>query len=149
MGFGQNTLSPLQIEDAREAAFRASELQREVEDGLRAESRKLAEAERVYRERLSVRITQLHAGDGETKGLAITTCETVAKGEPDVARLRYERDVQHGVVDAIRQQAFRRAADRRDVDTLLNWSMRRDLAAPTQPPAFDRQTGELRGEAAR
>jgi hypothetical protein len=130
MSFGPNVLSPLQIEDAREAAHRASELQRAVEDRIRETSRALAEAERSYRKLLSERILRLKAD-----GNAITACETIAKGMPDVADLRYARDLARGIHDASRQEAFRRGADRADVGRLLEWSRARDLRTDAEPPA--------------
>lgn len=139
MTFGENTLHPLAIEDGRDAAFRASEKQREVEDQIRDASRKLAEAERLYREALSVRIVELHASE-----VAWTVCETIARGEKNVAKLRYERDVAKGIFEAATQQAFRRGADRKDVHQLLVWSEKRDLRIDTPPHDFDRSTGEIR-----
>ncbi len=138
--FGENTVSPLEIPDAREAAHKASELQRGVEDRIREASRDLAEKERLYREKLSLRIVELKAKDG----YAITMCGDIARGEPAVASLRYERDVAEGVLDAARQQAFRYGADRRDLDTLLNWSRARDLRTDTPPPGWNGNTGEIR-----
>jgi hypothetical protein len=120
---------PLEIADAREAAHRASELQREVEDAIKAASRDLAEAERRYRKALAEKIVTAHADDG----IAWTTCADVARGDKAVADLRYARDVAEGVLDAMRQQAFRRGSDRRDLDTLLNWSMHRDLRTDAPP----------------
>lgn len=135
-----NTISPLEIGDARQAAHRASELQRNVENLLRDTSRDLAEKERLYRRKLSTRIVELHAEDG----YAITMCGDIARGEEAVARLRYERDVAEGVLEAARQQAFRYGADRRDLHQLIEWSQRRDLRVDTPPPSFDRGTGEIR-----
>lgn len=132
-----NRLHPLEIADAREAAHRASELQREVEDSIRTAARDAANKERAYRQALSVRILELHA-----EGTAITACSEIARGETKVAMLRYERDVAEGVLEAARQQAFRRGADRRDVGVLLTWSMHRDLRTDTPPPEFDRPTLE-------
>lgn len=137
VSLGDNKIHPLQIEDAREAAFRASELQREVEDAIRDASRNLAEAERQYRAKLSERILH-HNANG---GVAWTTCSDVARGEKEVSDLRYARDVAAGVLEATQQQAFRRGADRRDLDTLLNWSMRRDLRTDTPPADWEQQQG--------
>lgn len=125
---GDNKLHPLVIEDARDAAFRASELQREVEERLRQTSKALAEAERGYRKRLTERILALKA-----EGNAITMCGEVARGEKDVADLRYARDVAAGVFEAAKQEAFRRGADRRDVNQLLVWSQARDLRTDPVP----------------
>lgn len=139
----ENTIHPLEIGDARQAAHKASELQRGVEDRIRDASRELAEAERQYRLKLTERILYLHA----QQGLAITMCGEVARGEQVVADLRFKRDVAKGILEAAQQKAFRYAADRRDLQRLIEWSQRRDLRVDTPPADLDRQTGELRSAA--
>jgi hypothetical protein len=139
-GFGDNTLQPFLIQDARGGAHQASENQRAVEDQLRKASTDLANAERFYREKLTLRILHLHAVDE----VAWTACETIAKGEKAVADLRFKRDVAKGVLEAAQQQAFRHAADRRDLSRFIEWSMRRELRIDTPPADFDRETGEVR-----
>lgn len=143
MSLGENTLHPLEITDARDAAFEASKKQRDVEDQIRQSSKALAEAERQYRLKLTTRILHLHTQEG----LAITMCGEVARGEKEVADLRYKRDVAKGIHEANLQQAFRRGADRKDVHQLLVWSEKRDLRTDTPPADFDRHTGELRSAA--
>lgn len=127
---GANKLHPLQIEDARGACHRASELQREVEDTIRNASKDLAEKERAYRKALSQRIVTLKA-----EGCAVTAAKDIARGEDNIADLRYERDVAQGIYEAALQQAFRRGADRKDTHELLVWSERRDLRTDTPPEA--------------
>lgn len=83
-----------------------------------------------------MRIVELRA-----EGVAATACADIARGENDVSTLRYERDVAAGVLEAARQHAFTLGADRRDLDTLLNWSMRRDLRTDTAPPDYYQQGG--------
>jgi hypothetical protein len=139
VSFGDNTISPFLIEDAREAAHKASEQQRGVENAIRDASRGLADAERQYRLALTTRILHLHAQDS----VAWTACEAIARGEPKVADLRYKRDVARGVLEASQQQAFTYGADRRDLHRLIEWSQRRDLRIDTPPPNFDRETGEV------
>lgn len=129
----ENTLHPLQIEDARDAAFKASELQKDVERAITEASEAFAEAERQYRLKLTERILHLHAQEG----VAWTACGEMARGEKEVADLRYMRDVKKGVLDVAEQQAFRRGADRKDVHQFLVWSERRDLRTDTPPPGSD------------
>jgi len=117
------TLTPFDLPDAREAVKVAGRIQAQVEDDLRSASRSLAEGERSYREALAETIVSLHAD-----GTAWSVCGDIARGERRVARLRMERDVAEGVLDATRQNAFRRGADRRDLSQILSWSARRDLA---------------------
>jgi hypothetical protein len=153
-GFGENTIQPFLIEDARAAAHKASEQQRSVENLIRDNSRKLAEAERQYRLALTTRILHLHAQDG----VAWTACDVIARGEKQVADLRYARDVAKGVLDAAQQQGFRYGADRRDLHRIIEWSQRRDLRTDAEPgdwskqpvdgagvpPDADPRTGEVR-----
>jgi hypothetical protein len=130
MTLAENKLHPLQIEDARAAAFQASVLQKAVEDDMRKAGRELAEAERLYRLALTVEIKRLH-----DSGVAWTACETMAKGDDHVARLRKARDDSKIGLEVMQQQAFRRGADRKDVGRLLDWSMARDLRTDAEPPA--------------
>jgi hypothetical protein len=127
--FGDNKLHPLEIEDARLAAFKASELQKDVETKLKRASADLANKERVYRRALTIRMLEL-----KSDSVAVTACETIAKGEESIAQLRYDRDVARGALKAVAQQAFRRGADRKDINLLLEWSMKRDLRTDTPPP---------------
>jgi hypothetical protein len=134
MRVAENQLHPLEIEDARSAAFKASELQRDVEDRIRTASGSLAEAERRYREALAKKILDLRTDENPP---AWSVCGDVARGDSHVAKLKLERDIAEGILDAARQEAFRRGSDRRDVDTLLNWSMRRDLRTDSEPGSKD------------
>lgn len=116
------TLTPFDLSDAREAVKIAGRLQEEIERDLRDESRKLAECERVYREGLAGEMVRLKA-----ESVAWTVCGDIARGDPRIARLRMERDIQAGILDAVRQAAYRRGADRRSLETIVQWSARRDL----------------------
>lgn len=134
MSFAENTLSPLEIADAREAQYKASELQRQLADDLAKAHKDLALAEFRYRRALTERIKQLHEA-----GMAITTCADVAKGEESVAVLRRERDDLKGDLAAVEQNAFRRGADRRALDGLVRWSMGRDLRVDAEPADWSKQ----------
>lgn len=119
-----NTLNnPFDLTDAREAVKVASRVQEQVENDLRSASSHLAECERAYREALATAIVTLKA-----EGTAWTSCGDVARGAKNVAALRHNRDVAEGMYEAVKQAAYRRAADRRDLSQLLAWSQRRDLA---------------------
>lgn len=139
--FGENTISPLEIADAREAAFKASDLQRGCEDRIRKAGRDLAQAEQNYRQALAEKILSARAEDE----VAWTAAADIARGDKHVAKLKFDRDVADALLEAAKQEAFRRGADRRDVDTLLNWSMRRDLRVDTPPPGFTRSDPQPEG----
>ena len=76
-------------------------------------------------------------------GTAWTACGDLARGDENVARLRMERDVAEGVKEAAMQASWRRAADRKDIGRLIEWSARRDLAAGLDPE--DAATGTVFG----
>lgn len=146
MSFADNTLQPLKIEEAREAAHRASEQQRETSNERAKAIKAKALAEFRYRRALTERIKQLHLqGFDGSKGLAITMCETVAKGEESIALLRRERDEAEAEVVRLEQEGFRLAANRRSIDGLLEWSMHRDLRTDTPPADWDSQSVHGRG----
>jgi hypothetical protein len=108
----ENTLHPLQIADSRDAQHKASELQRDLADDLAKKHKEVAAAEFRYRVALTARIKQLH----HDEGMAITMCETVAKGEESIATLRRERDNLRGDLASLEQNGFRMGADRRALD---------------------------------
>ncbi len=128
-------------EDARAAARAASTVGALAEqDRIRA-AEALAEAEREYRKALAVAITDKHGA-----GVAWTVCADLARGEPNVADLRFGRDVARGVLDAAEQRAFRLQADRRSLHALTEWSMRQALAL--SPPVPEPQVGVVGGRRA-
>jgi hypothetical protein len=150
MMFGENTQgTPFEIIDAREAQHKASEAQREHGDALAKAHVALADAEYTYRTALVARIKQLK------EDWPATTCDNIARGEESIAQLRRERDKREGELETLKDKAYTIAADRRALDGLIDWSMRRDLrvdAEPLQwprpegagvPPGVDPKTGEL------
>ncbi len=119
----ESTLTPFDLEDAREAVKVAGRVQAQVEDDLRDASRAAAEAERSYRQALAEEVVKLRAD-----GTAATLARDLARGDKRVAALAFDRDVAKGMYEAVGQAAFRRGADRRDLSALIGWSMRRDLS---------------------
>jgi len=112
----------LDEDDARSAARAASNVGAMAEQDRVRAAEALAEAERGYRKALAVAITDKHGA-----GVAWTVCADLARGEPNVADLRYVRDVARGVLDAAEQRAFRLQADRRSLHALTEWSMKQAL----------------------
>jgi len=102
---------------------RASQAQIEAEAFVKEAYAVAAGAEKDYRIALASKITELRA-----EGTAATVAGDLARGHPDVAQLRYIRDVSLGVCEAASQAVWRATADRRTVESLTNWSMRRELA---------------------
>lgn len=141
MSFSDNTNpSPFEIVEARKAQHRASEHQREVANALAQAHAALADAEDLYRQALSGRMKQLHVEGvpGGNDSLAITVCETIAKGEESIALLRKERNRRRGDLKKAEQECFRAAADRRALDGLIDWSMHRDLRTDVPPAEWEK-----------
>ncbi len=113
---------PLDIVGARAAEHAASAAQIANETQLRDAAKQLAEAERAYRLELAKAITTIHA-----EGVAWSSTADLARGNEQVANLRYRRDVLSGVYDAAQQAAYRHGADRRALGRLIDWSARIDL----------------------
>src|SRR2546423_311730 len=112
--------SPFDFTEAKAAARKASEAQAATEKTLIEASKKKALTEQAYRISLAKRILHAHA----VEGIAWSVCSDIARGDPEVARLRYERDVAEGTYEAFSQAAWRHAADRRDLQRLISWSER-------------------------
>lgn len=108
---------------AREVERENSAKQHAAELALIEACKNAAERERIYRRALASKILGLRA-----EGHAATVCSDLARGDDQVANLKYERDVSEGVKDAANHAVFRASADRRTAETLIEWSMRRDLA---------------------
>lgn len=115
--------SPWTFPQAVAAARRASEVQKAGEQAVRDASADLAEKERQYRLALAKCIVTQHA-----EGAAWTVAQDLARGDRQVAELRYLRDVAKGVLDAAEQRAWRHTADRKDTLEFIEWSRRRELA---------------------
>jgi hypothetical protein len=95
----------------------AHENQSTAEQARRDAAEGLALAERLYRVNLARRIVELKA-----EGMPATVCQDLARGDKQVADLRYERDVKQGVLDAAEQAAWKFTADRKDVNEFVQWS---------------------------
>jgi hypothetical protein len=120
---------PYDFETAQAAARAVSTKQRASEQFVIDTTRSYAEAERAYRMALATAILELRA-----EGMAITACADVARGRPNVADLRYARDVAEGVKEAASQAAWRASGDRKAEQVFIEWSARRDLADGYNPP---------------
>ena len=92
---------------------------------LRVNNKKLAKAERDYRMELSKTILQLNTEgykgeiDGkeyDTSNVAWTSTWNLARGLPEVAELRYERDIAEGEREATMQKIYQ---VKKDIDHLM------------------------------
>ena len=65
---------------------------------MKARSKDKAKKEYLYRMELSKRLTELRA-----EGQAVTHLADIARGEPKIAKLRYERDISQGLYDSAQE----------------------------------------------
>jgi len=114
---------PWDIDQAKAAARSASQKQKQAEDFIREAYKDFAVKEEAYRVALAMRITELHA-----EGIAWSATGDLGRGEKLVARLKRDRDIAEGVVEAAKQAGWRASKDRDDVAAFIGWSMRRELA---------------------
>lgn len=122
---------PYSFDEATDRINRAKVAQASAEDFRRQASETAAAAEASYRMALAQEIVRQHS-----LGVAWTVCQDLARGDERVAKLRMERDVAEGVLDAAEQAGWRHNADRKSLQVLLEWSMRRDLAEDVPQPAW-------------
>lgn len=133
---------PWDFGQAAAAQREATKKQETAEQFVKQAYRDLAEKERAYRQALAEKITTLRAD-----GISVTLCGDLARGDKHVAHLKYERDVAEGVKEAAAQAIWRATADRRTVEGLMNWSMRREFAETggrTPEPSFGEPIGARR-----
>ena len=117
------TEAPFTFTEARQAAHQASQRQVDGERTRVEAATEHAVTELAYRKALAERMTVARA-----EGVAWTAAADLARGDERVAQLRYERDVAAGVLAAAEQAGYRLNADRRVLERLVEWSMRRELA---------------------
>lgn len=137
------TGQPYTFDQARGAAATASAAQLAAERASREASKDFAQKEERYRVALAKEIVRQHADEK----VAWTVAPDLARGNPEVARLRMERDIAEGVREAMQQSAWRRSADRKDTQMFCTWSMRRELAEGYGQAAEPEFTSPIGGRA--
>lgn len=110
---------PFDFAGAIAGARRAAEAQKAGEQAVRDAATQLAECERCYRVMLAKQILREHAD-----GCAWTVAQDLARGNENVADLRYARDVAQGVLEAAQSRVWRHTADRKDMLSMIEWSRR-------------------------
>jgi len=110
---------PYDFGEAKAAIERAALAQKGAEGFIKSSFKEYAAAERAYRQALANRIVQLRAD-----GTPATVTNDLARGDKHVSDLRYARDVQAGVKEAALSAVWRHSANRRELEQLVNWSMK-------------------------
>lgn len=124
---------PFDFGEAKAQIDDASRAQAKAEQEIRDAFRLYGEAERSYRRALAQKITELRAN-----GIAVSIVADLARGDAHVADLRLRRDIKDGVREAARSAIWRHQADRRELEQLVTWSMRRELAESGPQPHWTR-----------
>lgn len=133
--------NPLDIDDARRAARRASEIRRSAESDYRTAIDDRARKEATYRQKLSEAIVRLKA-DGE----ASTTASERARGEKSVEQALIDFRVAEGMVDAHKQRLIGIEGERSMLKSLIDYSARVNASLRD---GFDPATGEVHGSGLR
>ena len=114
---------PWDFDEARRWANEASTNQAAVEGEVRDAARAFAVADEAYRVGLARKIVELRAGN-----VSATLAKDLARGDAAIAALKRDAAIAEGAYEAAKQAGWRRAADRRDTERFIDWSMRRELA---------------------
>lgn len=123
--------SPYDWAQARNAINAAKAAQHEAEKNVRDAFKQFGLARRAYQTALAQKILELRAA-----GQAATLCADLARGDAHVAELRFKKDVAEGVMEAAKSAIWRHTADRRELETLVDWSKRRELAEGAGEPQW-------------
>lgn len=113
--------------DAKNEMESAEQAHKDSEQAIRDAAQELAQAERDYEVSLRVKMMQLRAD-----GTPATACERLARGDKDIAHLRYMRTIKEGAFAAAKAANYRHSATRNDVLKLADWSMRHEQAVGAQ-----------------
>lgn len=108
---------PYSFGEARATAHKFQQAQLAGETALKEASKELAAMELKYRKALALKIVEVHEG-----GAAWTVAQDLARGDDEVAHLRYLRDVAKGVYEATQTASWRHTANRKDCLELITWS---------------------------
>lgn len=95
--------------------------QKAAEDNLKAAWRDFGAKRRAYQLALAKAIVRLKAEHGATAAIEL------ARGDEEVARLRFEKDVAEGVKEAAQSALWRYSGDRHDLREFIQWSKGVDL----------------------
>lgn len=114
---------PWDIQQARDAFASATREQKAHQETVREAVKAAALADQRYRiARARV------AGEMRDAGKPAVMCDTLARGDEEVAELARAAAVAEGDREIAVQEGWRLHANRKDTHQLATWSMRRDLA---------------------
>ena len=114
---------PWSFDEALERHGEAKTAQHETGEEIVRAYREYGKAQKLYAVALARRIFEL-----KSQGVAVTACETLAKGDEQIAALREARDIAEGLRESAKVAAWAANKDREELARLIDWSFRRELA---------------------
>lgn len=114
---------PWEIEQARDVLANASTQQHDHQEAIRDAVKRAARTDQLYRVARARKVAEFRDA-----GKAATLCDTLARGDEEVAGLKYDADVAEGDREIAVQEGWRLHANRKDSQELADWSKRRELA---------------------
>lgn len=121
---------PLDLDDGRKAASMLARQCRASVDNLDQAVQRHAESEHSYRKAFAKKIVELRAD-----GVPATICLELAKGDQQVAQLKYDRDLAKGIIDVTRERLRQLDGERASLRQLLEWSQKFENRQFTGPVA--------------
>ena len=113
---------PYDFGEALEATNVTKAAQKVAEDNLKAAWRDFGAKRKAYQLALAKKIVELKAA-----GQPSTYLLELARGDSEVARLRFEKDIAEGVKEAAQSALWRHSGDRHDLREFIQWSKGVDL----------------------
>jgi hypothetical protein len=114
---------PWTITEARDALAAASRAQHDHQAAIRDAVSAAGKAEQLYRVARARK-----TAEARDDGKAATLCDTLARGDEEVAQAAHDAAVAEGDREIAVQEGWRLSRSRHDLQSLAEWSMRRDLA---------------------
>lgn len=108
---------PLDLDDGRRAASMLARQCRGAVDSLDQAVTRHAEAEHTYRKAYASKLVELRG-----QAVPATICLELAKGDEQVAKLKFDRDLAKGMIDVARERLRQLDGERASLRQLLEWS---------------------------
>lgn len=113
---------PYDFGQALEATNNAKAAQKVAEENLKAAWRDFGAKRKAYQLALAKKVVELKAA-----GQPSTYLLELARGDDEVAKLRYAKDIAEGVKEAAASALWRHSGDRHDLREFIQWSKAVDI----------------------
>lgn len=116
-------MGPWDFDEAVAASENGGRAQNDATEDTKTAYREYAQADKLFRVALARKMFDLRK-----EGHAITACETLARGDEEIAGLKEDATIKEGLKEAAKQAAWKTHSDRKDTEALIQWARQRDLA---------------------